>query len=69
MTAQAFRSGDTGCGTGEYGHGVIRGGAQAWHWRVHGYEQLIHGQRNANLEPDKNGFRGNKENNDIVSNV
>lgn len=35
----------------------------------HGYKQLTQSQRNADLELDKTGFRGNKENKERVCNI
>lgn len=44
MTAEGLRIGGTGCGAEEYGHGMVRAGAQAWLWRAHSYKQPTHGQ-------------------------
>jgi len=44
MTAEALRSGGTGCGAEEYKHGMVRDRAQARLWRPHSGKQLACGQ-------------------------
>lgn len=50
---EALRSGKPGCSNECYRHGMIRGGAQACHWRPHNYNQLT----NCQLKKCRHGSR------------
>jgi len=69
-TAEASRTGGAGCGVEAYRQGLVRDGAQTWHWRPRGYKQLTDRRlKKCRPRSDKTGFRDNKENKRIVCNI
>lgn len=81
MLGRAIQGWHSGRGIEKQRHGMQRGGVQGgvggkrwgtgWHWRPHSHKQLCDGQLKepADLELDKAGFKSNKENKEIVSNI
>ena len=68
-TAEALRSGDTGCVVGKYRNGMVRDGAEAGTGDLMAINNLpVVSYRNIGLDFDKTGFGANKENKEAVSN-
>lgn len=61
-----MRTTDTRCGVEEDRQVMITDRTWARQKKLDGYKELTSNQRSEDLEPDKAGFRGNKE---IVSNI